>query len=179
MSLQNRFRIMTDFFVRESIDYALVGAFALAAYGYSRATSDVDFLTRYEHQARIIAYLESLGFETLHQSAGYSNHLLALEHARFDFVYVDAQTATTIFSAIRQLPVLGDLELPVVSPEHLVMMKLFAVRNDPPRKFKELGDIREILLRQRMDLDSLRSHFQRAGLIEAFEEIRREITAHD
>jgi predicted nucleotidyltransferase len=98
VSLQDRFRIMTDFFARESIDYALVGAFA------------------------------------------------------------------------------GDLELPVVSPEHLVMMKLFAVGNDPPRKFKELGDIREILLRQTVDLDSLRPHFQRVGLAEAFEEIRREIT---
>jgi hypothetical protein len=32
-----------DFFERERIDYALIGTFALKAYGYTRATQDVDF----------------------------------------------------------------------------------------------------------------------------------------
>jgi hypothetical protein len=36
---------MADFFEREKVPFALAGAFALHAYGFSRATSDVEFVT--------------------------------------------------------------------------------------------------------------------------------------
>jgi hypothetical protein len=36
---------MAGFFEREKVPFALAGAFALHAYGLSRATSDVDFVT--------------------------------------------------------------------------------------------------------------------------------------
>ena len=58
--------------------YALVGAFALHAYGISRATSDLDLIVEADARTELISFLESLGYETLHASAGYSNHLHAL-----------------------------------------------------------------------------------------------------
>jgi hypothetical protein len=56
---------LVDFFESHRMDYALAGAFALKAYGYLRATQDVDFVARQEEQHAIIQFLESLGFETL------------------------------------------------------------------------------------------------------------------
>ncbi len=50
MNLKAMFRSRVGFFERAGIDYALVGAFALKAYGYSRATEDVDFLVRSAYQ---------------------------------------------------------------------------------------------------------------------------------
>lgn len=64
---KEHFKILTEFFDREHLDYAVIGAFALHAYGYTRATTDVDFITRVECQDKIVQYLESLGFETLNR----------------------------------------------------------------------------------------------------------------
>src|SRR2546428_13905045 len=36
---------IAEFFEREKVPFALAGAFALHAYGLSRATSDIDFVT--------------------------------------------------------------------------------------------------------------------------------------
>nr|HID59675.1 hypothetical protein [Desulfobacterales bacterium] len=89
---------MVEFSEREKIDYALIGAFALKAYGYTRATQDVDFIVRYEHQAKIVSYLESIGFETMYSSTGYPNHVHPLSGlGGIDLVYVKSQTAESIF----------------------------------------------------------------------------------
>ena len=54
MKFGDVFRLLIDFFEKARVDYALIGAFALKAYGYVRATQDVDFLVRYEDQDKII-----------------------------------------------------------------------------------------------------------------------------
>jgi hypothetical protein len=46
MNFKKIFQLLIDFFEQEKIDYALIGAFALKAYGYVRATQDVDFIVR-------------------------------------------------------------------------------------------------------------------------------------
>jgi len=89
MKFKKTFQLLIDFFERERIDYALIGAFALKAYGYTRATQDVEFIARQKDQKKIIVNLESLRFETLYSSTGYSNHLHPLSGlGRIDFVYV-------------------------------------------------------------------------------------------
>ncbi|MBN1102930.1 MAG: hypothetical protein JXL84_05910 [Deltaproteobacteria bacterium] len=50
MEFKKIFELLTAFFERQRVDYALVGAFALQAYGYARATQDVDFAVRGEAQ---------------------------------------------------------------------------------------------------------------------------------
>jgi len=171
MSLKEQFKILMEFFEREKLDYALIGAFALYAYGYSRATRDVDFITRGESQEIIVTFLESLGFETLNRSAGYSNHLHPIENMRFDLVYVEGDTARIIFEATSKKLVLDGMELPVVSPEHLIQLKLFAIRNDPGRKFKELADIRELIHRTPIDREKIREQFIQDGLEGYFDDI--------
>jgi len=171
MTIKDHFRVMTEFFEREKIEYALIGAFALYAYGYTRATRDVDFITNSEKQPRIIAYLESLGFETLHRSDGFSNHLHPVGNMRIDLVYVEGETAQAIFRDSRKKVIFADLEVPVVSPEHLVTLKLFAIQNDSERKFKELGDIKEIFRRTGMDTEFLRTQFVKFGLEAYFNDI--------
>jgi len=44
MKFKNVFQLMIEMFEREKIDYALIGGFALNAYGYGRATQDVEYL---------------------------------------------------------------------------------------------------------------------------------------
>ncbi len=174
MTIKEQFNLLTRFFEKENFDYAIIGAFALYAYGYTRATKDVDFITRIEYQKKIVEYLESLGFETLNRSEGFSNHLHPVGLVRVDLVYISNETANIIFESTKKKIVLENLELPVVSPEHLIALKLFAIQNEPNRKYKELADIKEVFHLTNLDRSIIQPLFRKYGLEEYYDEITGE-----
>ncbi len=51
-----------------------MGALGLHAYGHDRATFDLNLATESTAQQPLVAFLEGLGYETVHVSSGYSNH---------------------------------------------------------------------------------------------------------
>lgn len=71
---------------------AVIGVFGLHAYGLSRGTFDLGCAADSAAQPWLVASFESLGYETLHVSAGYSNHLHAMAAlGGVDVVYVSAR----------------------------------------------------------------------------------------
>lgn len=175
MNFKNTFQQITDFLEKKQIPYAVIGAFALKAYGYVRATQDVDFIIRVEDQERIIRYLESIGYETLHRSTGFSNHQHPITKlSRIDFVYVSGETSLKIFQEIRRLPLFGEPPLPVVCPEHLAALKIFAMKNDPERALQEMADIKFLLSLPGVDVKIIKGYFQKYGQMEKFHAIVRE-----
>ena len=173
MKFAEVFRLLIDFFEKEGVDYALIGAFALKAYGYVRATQDVDFLVRSEDQDKIIRHLESsMGYETIYRSSGYSNHVHRLSGlGKIDFLYVKGATAESVLGETRRLLILGDIKLPVVKPEHLVALKVFAMKNNPDRALREMADIKELLGLPGLDLREIRKYFEKYGQMERYYEI--------
>ncbi|RJR34249.1 MAG: hypothetical protein C4576_26860 [Desulfobacteraceae bacterium] len=172
MKFKKVFHLLIETFAKEKIDYALIGAFALNAYGYVRATRDVDFIVRSRDQGRIVAFLESLGFETIYRSSGYSNHVHQLPGlGRIDFVYVMGETAEQIFQNARELPVLGDLKLPVASLEHIVALKVFAMKNAPERALREMADIQHLIRHSGLDPRAVRRYFDKYDQMERYFEI--------
>ena len=154
--------------------YALVGAFALHAYGISRATSDLDLIVEADARAELISFLESLGYETLHASAGYSNHLHALlALGRIDCIYVEGRTADRLFEGAKEMGAFQGIKVRVPRPEHLCAMKVLAMKNDPSRALQEMADIQHLLELPEIDEGEVRGYFERHGLIEAFHEIKR------
>jgi hypothetical protein len=165
---------VAGFFESEGIRYAVIGAFALHAYGRSRATSDLDFVTEFHAQRKLIAFLEGFGYETLHASSGYSNHLHRdVAMGRLDFVYVSGDTSRLLFGSARKLLVLGEMSIPVPRAEHIAAMKIQAMKNDPERTFQEMADI--LFLMQLPDINKLeiREYFERQGLKGKYDEIRK------
>jgi predicted nucleotidyltransferase len=172
MNLKSTIEHLLRFFQQEGIDYALIGAFALKAYGYSRATQDVDFLVRIEDQQKIIRHLESLGYETLYSSRGFSHHLHPLSRlGRVDFVYVAGDTADVLFAATRCLLLLDEISIPVVKLEHLIALKVYAMQNDPDRTFQEMADIQHLMRVPGIDRDEVRGYFARFGQLEKYYEL--------
>ena len=115
------------------------------------------------------------GFETLHRSEGYSNHLHqdpAL--GRLDVVYVDGDTAGKIFAEARPASLAGTA-VAVPKPEHLVAMKVHAMKNDPSRILQEMADIQFLMKLPGVDRQEIRGYFERAGQLERFDEIERSI----
>jgi hypothetical protein len=172
MELAARVGEVGGFLDREGIPFAVVGALALHTYGYSRATN---VLVGCAAQARLIEFLESRGFETLHRSEGYSNHL----HAdpvlgRLDVIYVDPDTGSKIFAEARSASLAG-VSVKVPKPEHLAAMKVHAMKNDPTRVFQEMADIQFLMRLPEVDRVQIRGYFERAGQLERFHEIERSL----
>lgn len=158
--------------------FGVVGAFALHAYGLTRATADLDLVIEGAAQPEVLALLDSLGYEQLYVSPGYSNHLHALPAmGRLDFVYVDAETAKQLFEGARRVRLFPKHEVLVPRPEHLAAMKVLAMKNDPSRVFRELADLQFILSLDGVDSDEIRAQFERHGLMERFDELQRAIAA--
>lgn len=175
MNIKKVLQSLIRFFEREEIDYALIGAFALTVYGYTRATQDVDFLARRTDQERIVLFLESLGYETLHRSDGFSNHLHSLPNlGRIDFVYAEGDTAEVVLSEARRLLILADVSLPVVRAEHLVALKLFSIINDPERIYRDMADIQHLMKTPDLDMEEVRGYFEKYGLLERYCELTGE-----
>jgi hypothetical protein len=164
LSLSEVFQSVSDFFRRERMDFAVIGAFALYGYGYVRATKDIDFILRRGDQRQIVAFLESIGFETVHCSHSFSNHLHPIGLTRVDLMYVEGPTADTIFSSATEKLILNGQSAPVVSVEHLIALKLFAAHNNPGRTFKELSDIQEVICRTDVNLVDIKKYFTKYGL---------------
>ena len=163
------------FLDREGIPFAIVGALALHTYGYSRATNDVDLLVGRDAQDRLVAFLEKCGFETLHRSDGYSNHLHADPAlGRLDVIYVDEDTRGKIFAEAR-LASLAGMSVVVPKPEHLAAMKIHAMKNDASRAFQEMADIQFLMKLPGVDRDEIRAYFDKAGQLERFHELERSL----
>ena len=159
----------------EGIPFAVVGALALHTYGYSRATNDVDLLVGSEAQDQLIAFLEQRGFETLHRSDGYSNHLHADPAlGRLDVIYVDEDTRRKIFAEARSAALAG-MSVVVPKPEHLAAMKIHAMKNDPSRAFQEMADIQFLMRLPGVDRDEIRGYFEKSGQLERFHELERSL----
>ncbi len=163
---------LLEFFQREKIDHAVIGAFALKAYGYLRATQDIDFAVPSEAQEKIIRHLEDIGYETIYRSRGFSNHWHALRGlGRIDFIYVEGETANQLFAESRPLLELEGYLLPVVKVEHLIALKVFAMKNDPERVFQEMADLQHLLRVPEIDLSEVRGYFERYGQQDKFKQL--------
>lgn len=172
MDPKQLFSGISEVFKKEKIEFAVIGAFGLHAYGYTRATKDIDFIVRLSSQPRILKIFDSLGFETLQITSAFSNHLHPLGSIRVDLMYIEGPTADSIFSKTKNIGLFNEITLPVVCPEHLIALKLFSASSDPSRKYKDLGDVQEIIKRTDVNNDDIYKYFLKYG----FEEIYYEFT---
>jgi hypothetical protein len=167
-------RTFTGFFERESIRYAVIGGLAVYSWGRLRPTKDADFAVDRSSSQRVVAFAESLGYETLQLTQSFSNHAhtdFAL--GRVDFMYLDPRTADKVFSASVTKVVVDGIQSKVASPEHLAMMKALAMKNTPHRALFEGEDVRTLLKVPGTDRDAVRDYFRRHGLLELFDAIDR------
>ena len=61
--------------------------------------------------------------------------------------------------------------MPVPSAEHLIAMKLQALRNDPSRELQDLADIQYLLGLPETDRQKVRRYFERTGMMEWYDRL--------
>jgi hypothetical protein len=170
------FSTVAGFLEGEGFPVAVVGAFGLHAFGVTRATQDLDLVTDAAARLKTVAFLESLGYETLYVSEGYSNHLHGdPKRGRIDMIYVSGETRRQLFEESKELLTLGGRLARVPCPEHLIAMKVQAIKNDPTRSFQDLADVRSLLMAAQVDRGKVEEHFRRAGLKDKWDELRKSL----
>ena len=164
--------MLKRFFENNGIDYAVIGGFGLLALGIERVTFDLDFVTVRDCQDELVLELERQGYDTLHRSEGYSNHLHPdNDFGRVDIVYVGPSTAGQLFASTTRVEVLPGFEVAVPKPEHLAAMKARALKNDPTREQQDLADIRRLMDLPGSDRGEVQRYFEALGLGRLFAQI--------
>lgn len=152
----------------------LAGGFALAAWGSTRATADLDLVVDDGARGEILPRLAAEGFETLFDSEGFTN-LLHPDPAlgRLDLIWVEGETSRKLFAAAVERPGPGGKPVPAPKPEHLVAMKVRAIQGRPTRALRDGPDLAFLLSLPGIDENEAREPFRRAQLLELYERLRR------
>jgi hypothetical protein len=142
-------------FGRLGVRWYLFGAQAVIAYGAPRLTADADVTVELGDvpPARLVEALESAGFRLRVQSVDEfveRTRVLPFVHAGsglpVDVVLAGPGPEELFLGRVRRVR-LGDIEVPVISPEDLVAVKVLAGRP------KDLEDVLGILHARRGDID--------------------------
>jgi hypothetical protein len=153
--------------------WMLAGGFALAAWGSTRATADLDLIVDDASRDEVLRRIATEGFETLFDSEGFTNLLHPdPELGRLDLIWVEGETSRRLFSAARKRSLPGGALERVPAPEHLVEMKVKAIRSRPTRVFRDGEDLRVLLGIEGIDQNAAREAFVRAGLVELWDRLR-------
>ncbi len=164
---------LVSFFKDTKCNFAMVGAFSLHAYGLSRSTADLDFITELRCQEGLVHFLEGLGYETIYRSSGYSNHVHPISSmGRLDFIYIYGKTAETLFSETKKTLELCGCKVPVPRPEHIIALKVLAMKNNPSRTFQEMADIQFLMDLPGIDDSMVKESFKKWGMLERYNEIK-------
>jgi hypothetical protein len=174
MKFDEVLRSWKEWFEAENVRYAVAGGLAIYAWGRSRTTQDVDFIVDGTQRDRILAHAEAAGYHAFHISEGYSNHEHADEQlGRIDFIYVYGSTRDQLFSTAEPRLIVSDVILPVPRPEHLIAMKVAAIKNAPRRVPIDAPDIEYLLTLPGIDREKVREYFVKNDLLGLLHAIER------
>jgi hypothetical protein len=126
--------------------FLVIGGIAVVSYGYSRLTLDVDFLVRRADQEEWEKRILEAGFSLFKKTETFAQYSSPSGEANLDLMFVNDPTFEQFWSAAVVKKIQGrDERVPTF--DHLIALKLHALKYGPPsRTFKDADDI-EMLCR--------------------------------
>ena len=121
------------------VDHALIGAFALAAWGVQRATNDLDFLIDGAKTVEARKALENEGFTVFHSS---SEVLQMAGPGPVDFILARRPLSQAMLKRASARRFRG---IKCVGPEDLIGLKIQAYKNEPRRELQDRADIQRLI----------------------------------
>lgn len=146
MKYRTIFHLISSAFEKAGISGILIGAFAVNYYKVPRRTTDIDFLIIKDEYKKIMELLTNEGY---HED--YTKEVFArlkgkgIELLDMDFMFVDKDTFDKIMKAGKEISI-AKQKFVVPSLDHLIALKLHAVKNAPKhRGNKDIFDIVELI----------------------------------
>lgn len=123
----------------------VIGGFSLEAYGFQRATHDIDLLVGTDNVEAIQNLLKFLGY----QEIGRNEICARFAHTDtmlfpVDLLFISNATWDKMWSA-HESAIIEGIPLGVPAPAHTIALKLHAMSNDPKGRQNDFADIIRIL----------------------------------
>jgi hypothetical protein len=166
--------LIHDKAVRLGLEYLVIGGHAVNAYCEPRATLDVDFLVCRDQEPRWADLLIAEGFKLDHAGPTFLRFTppYGVEW-RLDLMLVTADTFRKMRNAAQTKSLLG-IQSMVPRPEHLIALKLHALKHGHQERFeKDFMDV--VALTRNAGLDpkspAYRQIFDQFGTVELYEHV--------
>jgi predicted nucleotidyltransferase len=159
MNLVDLLRKIDSIFLKCQIPYAVIGGYAVAAWGEERATRDIDLLCLSDSR-EIIRTLKEDQLQFEHRLGDWDDPIS--EVIRIDLGDINSPFEVDILIGIKNAPVgilsrvrkltIEGFDIPVASPEDVILLKLLA------GSARDLEDAKSIMQIQgsKLDLDLMR-----------------------
>lgn len=167
MDLRKTLTQAHEILMKNNIDHALIGGFALALHGIHRATMDIDFLADGSKKEQIKTLLGAAGFNLKFEST---------EVIQFDGAgFLDILLANRPLSIEMLKQAKKDLSLGVhvLRAEDLIGLKIQAYKNDLSRELQDKADIQKLLKLQQLDMTLIKKYADIFGEWPTVEELKR------
>jgi predicted nucleotidyltransferase len=174
MKFDEIFHIVSQVAKKEKISCLLIGGFAINYYKVTRQTLDVDFLITPEGFEKIKPVLKQAGYreEFVRDVFARLGHK-EKDRMDLDFLFVDRETLRKMIRSGKKIKLAGE-EFYIPSLEHLLALKLHAMKNNPnQRLFKDLPDVLNLIQLNRVDYKTRK--FEKLCLKYADEKIYRAV----
>ena len=143
---------------KAGLRYLLIGGVAVNIHGYLRATRDLDLMLLVEDADVAHDLFVRLGYETLDRKPDIASYVRGAQ--RLDVIYARRPISRGLLERPQEADFSG-LNLPVVSLEGLLGLKIQAFSDDP-RRIRDYQDMIELIRTRRddLDFDEVRSYFR-------------------
>jgi hypothetical protein len=133
--------------------FVVIGGHAVVAHGYARQTLDLDLLVRDDDRRAWVELLVGLGYRVFHEAAAFVQlSAPSGSHWPIDLLLVGEPTFAGVVAEARDVDLAG-AGVPIPSLEHLVALKLHALKTArPARALKDLTDVVQLALANRLDV---------------------------
>ena len=164
MDFDSTFKFLIKSFNEENINFAIIGGFAMQAYGAIRATTDIDILVVIDDKDKVKKLLLNKGYELCHESTDVMNFFgKNLELGRLDFLIAHRKYAKAMLQRAEYKKVLsGKFEVKTLKIEDQIGLKVQSSTNDKERYNRDLADIQMLIRvdRGNLNMELIRDYFK-------------------
>jgi hypothetical protein len=168
-------KILTAF-REQNIRYALMGGFALGAWGVPRGTVDIDFLAARDDMEKVDAIMKGLAYECRYQSENVSQYISPLRvFGEVDFLLAGRTLSLAMLERAEVVRMFGgSMPVNVLKMEDLIGLKVQAIANDEKRKSGDLADIESLMEVKGNELDwsLVQEYFALFNMKDIFDDLR-------
>ncbi|MBI5394410.1 MAG: nucleotidyltransferase [Verrucomicrobia bacterium] len=138
------------------VKFLLIGGHAVAVHGYGRTTKDVDILVCKDDRTQWLEIMAALGCALHHDGGTFLQFKSSASDGwPVDLMLVNAATFGKMLAESITAP-LGKVTVPIISLDHLLALKLFALKQKQShRAMKDMDDLLNLILKNGVDVRSV------------------------
>ena len=135
-----------------ALPFLIIGGYAVAAHGHTRATFDVDFLVRRAERDAWFTRLQAAGLKLFGETSAFAQFNQPMGGDGLDLMFVDEPTFQRMWETSEERQ-FGGSSARVPCLDHLLALKLHALKQAlPNRASKDAEDVEILARRHRLDL---------------------------